>query len=92
MSQNIMAMIVVGLALFMTLSTQSVAESETQPNFVVIKTLLKVLTIKLWRGFRIHFQLLNSCFQLLIIVTKHSVYDETGFIDQSLAFVFCESQ
>ena len=42
-----MAMIVVVLALFSTLSTHSVAESETQPHFVVIKALLKVLTIKL---------------------------------------------
>ena len=42
-----MAMTVVGLALFSTLSTHSVAESETQPHFVVIKTLLKVLAIKL---------------------------------------------
>ena len=25
-------------------------------------------------------------------VTKHSVYDETGFLDQYLAFAFCESQ
>ena len=44
-------MIVVGLALFSTLSTHSVAESETQPHFVVIKTLLKVFDNKTVTGF-----------------------------------------
>ena len=37
MSQNIMTMIVVGLALFSILSTYSVAESEPLPQFVFIK-------------------------------------------------------
>ena len=42
-----MAMIVVGQALFSTLSTTLATESKTLSHFVVIKTLLKVLTIKL---------------------------------------------
>ena len=45
----------------------------------------------MWHGFRIQFQSLNSCFQL-IIAAKHSADDETGFLDQSLTFAFCESQ
>ena len=44
------------------------------------------------KGYQVHFQLLNSYFQLLIIVTTHSAYDEKGFLDQSLAFVLCENQ
>ena len=46
-SQNIMVIIVVGLALFSTLKTHSAAELETLPHFVVIKAVLKVLAIKL---------------------------------------------
>ena len=46
-SQNVMVIIVVGLVLFSTLKTHSAAELETLPHFVVIKAVLKVLTIKL---------------------------------------------
>ena len=46
----------------------------------------------MWHGFRVHFQILNSYLQLLIIAAKHSTDDETGFLDQSLTFAFCESQ
>ena len=45
-SQNIMTMIVAGLALTLTLDTHSQAESETLPHFVIIKTLFEILTTK----------------------------------------------
>ena len=45
-SQNIMTMIVAGLALTLTLNTHSQAKTETLPHFVIIKTLFEVLTTK----------------------------------------------
>ena len=39
-------MIVVGLALFSTLSAHSVEESEPLPHFDIVKTLLEALAIK----------------------------------------------
>ena len=85
-----MTMIVAGLALTLTLDTHSQMESETPPHFVTIKTLFAALTTKQCNKVSgSTFQVLRSCFQLLIIAAKHSVYNETGFLDQfwHLSFV-----
>ena len=51
---------------------------------------LKLDNKTMWNGFWIHFQLLNSCFQLLIIAAKHSVHNETGFLDQFWHLAFAK--